>query len=200
MSRRARAREIWHAQPGDLTIGAAGNLMLAGDYLVYRAQCARRARRRRARRAAGPAGRSQPPPVTDEWDRYHSLNLASPDAKPVLLTTTDGLIEDQTSVALSRDGKTLYYCTNATGHRAAPHLGRAGGRRHAGAGHDRRRHRNPPGPARVGHAARHLQRRLEDAAVARHLDAGRRRRRPRRRSCSRRRGRTSRPICTSSRS
>ncbi len=34
-------------------------------------------------------------------------------SKPVLLTTTDGLIEDQTSVALSADGKTFYYCTNA---------------------------------------------------------------------------------------
>ena len=32
---------------------------------------------------------------------------------PVLLTTTDGLIEDATSATLSRDGKTLYYCTNA---------------------------------------------------------------------------------------
>ena len=31
----------------------------------------------------------------------------------MLLTTTDGLIEDQTSVALSPDGKTFYYCTNA---------------------------------------------------------------------------------------
>jgi dipeptidyl aminopeptidase/acylaminoacyl peptidase len=31
----------------------------------------------------------------------------------VLLTTTDGLIEDQTSVAVSADGRTLYYCTNA---------------------------------------------------------------------------------------
>jgi dipeptidyl aminopeptidase/acylaminoacyl peptidase len=31
----------------------------------------------------------------------------------VLLTTTDGLIENQTSVALSSDGKTFYYCTNS---------------------------------------------------------------------------------------
>ena len=31
----------------------------------------------------------------------------------MLLTTTDGLIEDQTSVALSADSRTLYYCTNA---------------------------------------------------------------------------------------
>ena len=36
-----------------------------------------------------------------------------PNAKPVLLTTTDGLIEDQTSVAVSVDGHTLFYCTNA---------------------------------------------------------------------------------------
>ena len=36
-----------------------------------------------------------------------------PSARPVLLTTTDGLIEDQTSVALSADDKTFYYCTNA---------------------------------------------------------------------------------------
>ena len=31
----------------------------------------------------------------------------------MLLTTTDGLIENQTSIALSADGKTFYYCTNA---------------------------------------------------------------------------------------
>jgi len=31
----------------------------------------------------------------------------------VLLTTTDGMIENQTSVAISADGKTLYYSTNA---------------------------------------------------------------------------------------
>ena len=32
----------------------------------------------------------------------------------MLLTTTDGLIEDATSTSLSADGKTLFYCTNAT--------------------------------------------------------------------------------------
>ena len=31
----------------------------------------------------------------------------------MLLTTTDGLIEDQTSIALSPDGTTFYYSTNA---------------------------------------------------------------------------------------
>jgi len=32
----------------------------------------------------------------------------------VLLTTTNGLIEDVTSAAVSADGKTFYYCTNAS--------------------------------------------------------------------------------------
>jgi len=49
----------------------------------------------------------------DEWDRYYSLNVMDAAARPVLLTTTDGLIENQTSVALSADEKTFYYCTNA---------------------------------------------------------------------------------------
>jgi dipeptidyl aminopeptidase/acylaminoacyl peptidase len=50
----------------------------------------------------------------DEYERYFSISLSGdPTAKPVMLTTTDGLIEDATSVALSKDGKTFYYCTNA---------------------------------------------------------------------------------------
>jgi len=68
----------------------------------------------RGARGAPPAEPDAAPqgPV-DEWDRYYSLNIASLDAHPVLLTTTDGLIEDQTSVAISSDGTTFYYCTNA---------------------------------------------------------------------------------------
>jgi dipeptidyl aminopeptidase/acylaminoacyl peptidase len=37
----------------------------------------------------------------------------TPSARPVQLTTTNGLIEDATSVSFSPDGRTLYYCTNA---------------------------------------------------------------------------------------
>ena len=49
----------------------------------------------------------------DEWDRWYSIPVVGGD--PTLLTTTDGMIEDATSVALSKDGgRTLYYCTNAT--------------------------------------------------------------------------------------
>ena len=61
--------------------------------------------------AAARPGEQGPP---DEWDRFYSLNYTDPDAKPVLLTTTDGLIEDATSSILSPDGRTFYYCTNAT--------------------------------------------------------------------------------------
>jgi len=53
-------------------------------------------------------------PLNDEWERYYSLDANASSAKPVLLTTTNGLIEDATSAALSADGKTLYYCTNAS--------------------------------------------------------------------------------------
>ncbi|MGA2263086.1 MAG: prolyl oligopeptidase family serine peptidase, partial [Acidobacteriota bacterium] len=49
----------------------------------------------------------------DEWERYYSLNLAGGSATSVQLTATDGLIENATSVSLSKDGKTLFYCTNA---------------------------------------------------------------------------------------
>jgi dipeptidyl aminopeptidase/acylaminoacyl peptidase len=103
------AREIWHNEPGDTTFNSASNLMLAGDYLVFRFNP--------FGGRGGGRGSAPPPPPTgpvDEWDRYLALHLATPGAKPVVLTTTDGLIEDQTSVAVSRDGTTLYYCTNAT--------------------------------------------------------------------------------------
>ena len=63
--------------------------------------------------AAGQTPATTPAPPVDEWDRYYSLNIMDPSARPVLLTTTDGLIEDQTSIAFSADGKTFYYCTNA---------------------------------------------------------------------------------------
>src|SRR5206468_1324325 len=52
-------------------------------------------------------------PVHDEWDRYYSISLNNPQAAPFVLTTTDGLIEGAGSAALSPDGRTLYYATNA---------------------------------------------------------------------------------------
>jgi dipeptidyl aminopeptidase/acylaminoacyl peptidase len=58
-------------------------------------------------------GGEPPAAQQDEWDRYYSLNVMTAGSRPVLLTTTDGLIEDQTSIAVSADGRTFYYCTNA---------------------------------------------------------------------------------------
>ena len=84
------ARELWHNQPGDQMFGNIANLRWAGDHIIFPLNA-----------------------VTEEWERYYSISISSPAAAPVLLTTTNGLIEDATSVALSPDGRTLYYSTNA---------------------------------------------------------------------------------------
>ena len=108
------AQEVWHNQPNDRIANNLTNVRLAGDYLVF-PNLAAGGRGGRGVRGAAPG--DQPPATdgpVDEWDRYYSLNITSADSRPVLLTTTNGLIEDQTSVALSPDRKTLYYCTNAS--------------------------------------------------------------------------------------
>ena len=111
------AQEIWHNQPNDRVITTLGNVRLAGTTLVFPlTPGGAGGRGGRGRGQAAPAEGAPPatpPGPVDEWDRYYSLDLTKVDSRPVLLTTTDGLIEDQTSVALSPDGKTLYYCTNA---------------------------------------------------------------------------------------
>ncbi len=89
-ARTGEGRELWHNQPNDPTFTAINVLVWAADHLIF---------------PFSPAG--------DEWDRYYAINVASPPARPTLLTTTDGMIENATSAALSRDGKTLYYSTNA---------------------------------------------------------------------------------------
>jgi len=107
------AHEVWHNQPNDRIVSNLTTARLAGRYLVFPFVVGGG---RGGRGALGAAAVEQPPPdaPVDEWDRYYSVNLTSPDSRPVLLTTTDGLIEDQTSVAVSPDRKTLYYCTNAS--------------------------------------------------------------------------------------
>jgi dipeptidyl-peptidase-4 len=86
------AKEFWHNLPGDRTFANLNGIRWAGDGVIFAA-----------------------PVPNDEFDRYFSVSVSGSNvtAAPVLLTTTDGLIEDATSVALSLDGKTLYYCTNA---------------------------------------------------------------------------------------
>ncbi len=84
------AKEFWHNAPRDSVFTSANGMVWAGDQVIF--------------------------PVTvpnDEWERWYAVSIAG--GTPVRLTTTDGLIENATSVALSHDGgKTLFYCTNAT--------------------------------------------------------------------------------------
>jgi dipeptidyl aminopeptidase/acylaminoacyl peptidase len=102
------AAEVWHNEPNDRMFTNFNNLRLAGNYLIVPFNVGGGGR--------GGRGAQNPQPQAgpvDEWERYYSINLSTPNARPVLLTTTDGIIEDQTSVAVSSDGATLYYCTNA---------------------------------------------------------------------------------------
>jgi dipeptidyl aminopeptidase/acylaminoacyl peptidase len=91
-----KAHEVWHNQPMDRTFPTINNFMWAGDHFIFGGT-----------------------PPNDEWDRFYSVSIDNPQAAPVLLTTTDGLINDSVdgrtfvTTALSHDGKTLYYCTNA---------------------------------------------------------------------------------------
>jgi dipeptidyl aminopeptidase/acylaminoacyl peptidase len=83
-------REFWHSEPNDRVFSGITNIRWAGESVIFPAVV-----------------------PNDEWDRYYAINIAATNSAPVQLTTTNGLIEDATSVALSPDGKTLYYCTNA---------------------------------------------------------------------------------------
>jgi len=104
------AQETWHNQPNDPLVTNLNGARLAGDVVIFAGNPGGRGggRGRGAAQATPPA-----PTSTDEWDRYYSLDITSTTARPVLLTTTNGLIEDRTSTILSADNKTLFYCTNA---------------------------------------------------------------------------------------
>jgi dipeptidyl aminopeptidase/acylaminoacyl peptidase len=85
------AREVWHNEPNERVFTGIGRMFWGDGHLVFPLN-----------------------PQDDEWDRYWSVKLDGTTMRPTLLTTTDGLIEDATSARLSPDGRTLYYCTNAT--------------------------------------------------------------------------------------
>lgn len=84
------ARELWHDEPNGEKFSGIRAIAWAGNQIVFPLS-----------------------PPDDEWDRYYAISTTGTANAPVMLTTTNGLIEDATSAALSRDGKTLYYCTNA---------------------------------------------------------------------------------------
>jgi len=114
------AQETWHNQPDDPIAANVTNPRLAGDLVVFRFVVGGGRGGGRGPNGGNPAAppastaaatTNQPP--ADEWDRFYSVDITQATARPVLLTTTNGLIEDQTSIAVSADGKTFYYCTNA---------------------------------------------------------------------------------------
>lgn len=84
------ARVLWRNVPGDESFTGMNRVRRVGDHIVF-----------------------QMNPEDDEWDRYWSISVLTPQQQPVLLTPTNGLIEDATSVAFSADGSTMYYSTNA---------------------------------------------------------------------------------------
>jgi len=90
ISNAAQAKEVWHNKPQDRTITALPNIRWFGDNIVFPVT-----------------------PAQDEFERWYAINLTNPTSDAFALTTTNGLIEDATSVSFSPDGKTLYYCTNA---------------------------------------------------------------------------------------
>jgi len=112
------AQETWHNQPNDPLVTNFANGRLAGDLVIFQFQPAGGRGGRGGRGGPGGAPAATPAPEAapttpaapvDEWDRYYSLKVMDASARPVLLTTTDGLIEDRTSIALSGDSKTFYY-------------------------------------------------------------------------------------------
>ena len=102
------AREVWHNEPDDRIAATIVNPKLAGNYVLFPFNV--RFGGGRGGRGGAPEAPARP---ADEWERYYALDISTPGSRPTLLTTTDGLIEGQTDVALSPDGRTLYYCTNA---------------------------------------------------------------------------------------
>jgi len=82
------AKEVWRNAPRDTLFTSFNNMRWANNEVVF--------------------------PVTvprDEWERWYSLSVDG--GTPIRLTTTNGIIEDNTSVALSSDGRTFFYCTNS---------------------------------------------------------------------------------------
>ena len=84
------ASEFWHTTPDERLFTSINSIQWAGNHVIFSV--------------------TRP---GDEWDRWFSLPIAGPiTAAPTLLTTTDGIIEDATSLQISKDGRTLFYTTN----------------------------------------------------------------------------------------
>jgi dipeptidyl-peptidase-4 len=82
------AKEVWKPEGATANLNL-NNITWMGDQFIYQ-------------QLAKP---------TDESNSYYAMSVSGK-TPPVQLTTTVGIIEDQTAATFSKDGKTLYYCTN----------------------------------------------------------------------------------------
>ncbi len=116
------AREIWHNQKNDRQFATINRMIWANDNLVFQQQAGGFGRGGGGGRGAAPGGAGvagatpvTPPaqqPPQDDWERFYSLNVNGT-SQPVLLTPTNGLIEDNTMYTVTPDGKSFVYATNA---------------------------------------------------------------------------------------
>ncbi len=88
-ARTGEAREFWRHDPAGTTFRNINAIQWAGEHVIFTTQV-----------------------PNDEYDRYFSVALNGSTKEPVMLTTTNGIIEDASSINLSPDGKTLFYTTN----------------------------------------------------------------------------------------
>jgi dipeptidyl aminopeptidase/acylaminoacyl peptidase len=79
------AHEFWHNQPDDRIFPNINAIEWAGDHVIFQAE-------------------------PEEWVRYYSVSVAGGTVTPAVLTPGDGMVEN---IALSKDGRTLFFCTNA---------------------------------------------------------------------------------------
>jgi dipeptidyl aminopeptidase/acylaminoacyl peptidase len=84
------AKDAWHPPSEDRVFTNINAITWAGDSVVF----------------SVPAQQN----TDDESPRYYALKING--GAPVLLTSTDGIVEDQTAWTLSKDGSMFYYCTN----------------------------------------------------------------------------------------
>lgn len=79
------AHEVWHDAPASETFARVNAIQWAGDHLIFSAE-------------------------PEEWVRYYSVSAAGGTTDPIVLTPGEGMAEQ---VGLAKDGRFLYYATNA---------------------------------------------------------------------------------------
>lgn len=113
-------KEIWHNEKSDRNFTGINGMMWADDHLVFQQQAGGfggRGGQPGGRAGTPPAASAATPvatpPAIDDWERFYSLRVDGM-SQPVLLTPTNGLIEDPTMYTTSSDGRSFYYSTNAS--------------------------------------------------------------------------------------